>query len=138
MQQWIKEVARGKRGARDLTYEEARQAAEAIVTGNASPAQTAALLIAERIKTESPEELFAFTEALRNSSESLSLSRACKRGGHRFCRTLYRKTFFFSNHSRLPPSRRKRRSCVSPRQRCIAAQIWNERKRCPGQTRNPL
>lgn len=78
MQQWIKEVARGKRGARDLTYEEARQAAEAIVTGNASPAQTAALLIAERIKTESPEELFAFTEALRNSSESLSLSRAVK------------------------------------------------------------
>lgn len=78
MQQWIKEVARGKRGARDLTYEEAKQAAEAMVTGNASPAQTAAFLIAERIKTESPEELLAFTEALRNSSETLSLSKAVK------------------------------------------------------------
>lgn len=78
MQQWIKEVARGKRGARDLAYEEAKQAAEAIVTGNASPAQTAAFLIAERIKTESPEELLAFTEALRNSSETLSLSKAVK------------------------------------------------------------
>ncbi|MCY8006853.1 anthranilate phosphoribosyltransferase [Bacillus haynesii] len=78
MQQWIKEVARGKRGARDLAYEEAKQAAEAIITGNASPAQTAAFLIAERIKTESPEELLAFTEALRNSSETLSLSKAVK------------------------------------------------------------
>ncbi|MDI3410933.1 hypothetical protein QKW52_14240 [Bacillus sonorensis] len=78
MQQWIKEVARGKRGARDLIYEEARQAAEAIVAGQASAAQIAAFLIAERIKTESPEELLAFTEALRHYAEKLNLSKGIR------------------------------------------------------------
>ncbi|MFO6498531.1 anthranilate phosphoribosyltransferase [Bacillus sp. z60-11] len=74
MQQWIKETARGKRGARDLTYEEAKEAAEAIMTGKATPAQTAAFLIAERMKTESAEELLAFIEALRNHSKQLPIS----------------------------------------------------------------
>ncbi len=35
----LKEVGRGKRGARDLTYEEALQAAESILTGTATPVQ---------------------------------------------------------------------------------------------------
>lgn len=30
MQQWIKEVARGKRGAKDLSYEQAKLAAETL------------------------------------------------------------------------------------------------------------
>jgi anthranilate phosphoribosyltransferase len=62
----LKEVGRGKRGARDLTYEEARQAAELIVNGEATPAQIGAFLVAERIKMESPEELRAFIDVLRN------------------------------------------------------------------------
>ena len=33
MKSLLKEVGRGKRGARDLTYEEAAQAAELILTG---------------------------------------------------------------------------------------------------------
>jgi anthranilate phosphoribosyltransferase len=61
----LKEVGRGKRGARDLTYEEALQAAECILTGSATPAQTGAFLVAERIKMESSEELKAFIDALR-------------------------------------------------------------------------
>jgi len=61
----LKEVARGKRGARDLTYEEALEAAEAILTLEATPAQIGAFFIAERIKLESVEELEAFVQACR-------------------------------------------------------------------------
>ncbi|WP_372813073.1 anthranilate phosphoribosyltransferase [Paenibacillus sp.] len=61
----LKEVGRGKRGARDLTYDEAAQGAEAILTGEATPAQIGAFLVAERIKMESPVELRAFIDALR-------------------------------------------------------------------------
>lgn len=61
----IKEVGRGKRGARDLTYEEALRGAELIIGGAATPAQIGAFLVAERIKMESPEELRAFIDALR-------------------------------------------------------------------------
>lgn len=62
---FLKEVGRGKRGARDLSYEEASQAAELILTGAATQAQMGAFLVAERIKMESPEELKAFIDALR-------------------------------------------------------------------------
>lgn len=48
----LKEVGRGKRGARDLTYEEALQAAESILGLQATPAQIGAFFIAERIKME--------------------------------------------------------------------------------------
>lgn len=40
----LKEVGRGKRGARDLTYDEARVAAEAILDLKATPAQIGAFL----------------------------------------------------------------------------------------------
>ena len=61
----LKEVARGKRGARDLTYAESTQAAESILGLTASPAQIGAFLIAERIKLESVEELEAFVDVCR-------------------------------------------------------------------------
>jgi Anthranilate phosphoribosyltransferase len=61
----LKEVGRGKRGARDLTYEEALQAAEAILGRDATDAQIGAFLIAERIKMESVEELEAFVAVCR-------------------------------------------------------------------------
>ncbi|MBB6734847.1 anthranilate phosphoribosyltransferase [Cohnella zeiphila] len=61
----LKEVARGKRGARDLVYEEAAEAAEAILTQRATPAQIGAFLIAERVKLESVEELEAFVRVGR-------------------------------------------------------------------------
>ncbi|MDF2671118.1 MAG: anthranilate phosphoribosyltransferase [Paenibacillus sp.] len=61
----IKEVGRGKRGARDLSYEEASHAAESILNGTATPVQIGAFLVAERIKMESPDELLAFIDSLR-------------------------------------------------------------------------
>lgn len=72
----LKEVARGKRGARDLTYEEALEAAEAILTQQATPAQIGAFFIAERIKLESVEELEAFVHVCRRYAD-----RSAPRGG---------------------------------------------------------
>lgn len=61
----LKEVARGKRGAKDLSYGEAEYAAEAILRQTASPVQIGAFLIAERMKLESLEELEAFVAVCR-------------------------------------------------------------------------
>ncbi|WJH32407.1 anthranilate phosphoribosyltransferase [Paenibacillus sp. CC-CFT747] len=68
MMDLIKEVGRGRKGARDLTPEEARRAAELILSREASAVQIGAFLMAERIKTESAEELTAFVEACRARS----------------------------------------------------------------------
>lgn len=65
----LKEVGRGKRGARDLTYEEALQAAESILGLQATPAQIGAFFIAERIKMESVEELEAFVQVCREYAD---------------------------------------------------------------------
>lgn len=64
----LKEVGRGKRGARDLSYEEARKGAEWILAGAATPAQIGAFLIAERIKMQSADEIYGFVEACRTRS----------------------------------------------------------------------
>lgn len=61
----LKEVGRGKRGARDLGYDEALLAANAILDLKATPAQIGAFFIAERIKMESVEELEAFVTICR-------------------------------------------------------------------------
>ncbi|MFP4975780.1 anthranilate phosphoribosyltransferase [Paenibacillus sp. CN-4] len=65
---YLKEVARGKRGARDLDYEDALRAASAILDGTSTPAQTGAFLAAQRIKLESIDELEAFVHAIRHRS----------------------------------------------------------------------
>lgn len=67
MLELLKEVGRGKRGAKDLTYEQARQAAEMIRTHKATPAQIGAFFMAERIKTESLDEILAFTDSYRQA-----------------------------------------------------------------------
>lgn len=64
----LKEVGRGKKGARDLSYEEALRAADAIVNGKATPAQAGAFLVAERIKMESADEILAFVNTLRTAA----------------------------------------------------------------------
>lgn len=61
----LKEVGRGKRGARDLSYTEAMAAAEWIIERKATPAQIGAFFVAERMKMESVEELEAFVKVLR-------------------------------------------------------------------------
>jgi anthranilate phosphoribosyltransferase len=61
----LKEVGRGKRGARDLSSDEALLAANAILELKATPAQIGAFFIAERIKMESVEEIEAFVTVCR-------------------------------------------------------------------------
>ncbi|WP_240415704.1 anthranilate phosphoribosyltransferase [Paenibacillus periandrae] len=65
---YLKEVGRGKRGARDLTYEESLEAAEQIMNLRATPAQIGAFFMAERIKMESVEELEAFVKVCREAA----------------------------------------------------------------------
>ncbi|MDR6226738.1 anthranilate phosphoribosyltransferase [Desmospora profundinema] len=64
----IREVGRGKKGAKDLSYDQARDGAVQIASGQATPAQIGAFLIAERIKKETPEEILAFVDVLRERS----------------------------------------------------------------------
>ena len=71
MQQWLKEVARGKRGSKDLDYQQTTEVAQTIINGDATDAQIAAYLIALRLKTESPEELLAFVHAFGDNSEKI-------------------------------------------------------------------
>jgi anthranilate phosphoribosyltransferase len=71
MQQWLKEVARGKRGSKDLDYHQTKEVAQAIINGDATDAQIAGYLIALRLKSESPEELLAFVHAFGDHSEKL-------------------------------------------------------------------
>ncbi|QGH34316.1 anthranilate phosphoribosyltransferase [Gracilibacillus salitolerans] len=73
MQQWLKEVARGKKGSKDLDYHETSQLAEGIFSGEATTAQIAAYLVAERIKTETSEELLAFIHTLQRYTDRLNL-----------------------------------------------------------------
>ncbi|MFK7696597.1 anthranilate phosphoribosyltransferase [Paenibacillus sp. HJGM_3] len=61
----IQEAGRGKRGNKPLTYEEASRAADSILDGHATPAQTAAFLTAQSIKPESAPQQAAFIDALR-------------------------------------------------------------------------
>lgn len=68
----LKEVGRGKRGAKDLSYEQAAQAASMFRDGTATPAQMGAFLMAERIKMESPDEITAFIDVYRGTITPLS------------------------------------------------------------------
>ncbi|UOQ48064.1 anthranilate phosphoribosyltransferase [Gracilibacillus caseinilyticus] len=75
MQQWLKEVARGKKGSKDLPYEETVKIAETMLTNEATDAQIAAYLVAERIKMETPEELLAFIHTLQKHADRFHLSK---------------------------------------------------------------
>ena len=72
MRQFIKEVGRGKEGARDLSFEDALEAARLIADGSSSPAQTAAFLMAVRVKGEAPSEIAAFAQVLGERCERIS------------------------------------------------------------------
>ncbi len=72
MQRFLKIVGNGQRTARSLTLEEAQNAIELVLSGQASPAQVGAFMAALRIKEESSEELAAFTQALRRHSLRLT------------------------------------------------------------------
>lgn len=68
MKQWIKTVGTGRLGSRHLTYDEAVAAAHAIARGESTDAQTAAFLMAMRMKGEADEEMMGFIDVFRKYS----------------------------------------------------------------------
>jgi anthranilate phosphoribosyltransferase len=70
---YLKELARGKHGARDLTHEQARDLFAAVFAGRVSDTALGAVLVALRIKGESPAELAGMMEALQPHLVALRL-----------------------------------------------------------------
>lgn len=63
--QFVRILGKGKRGARSLTREEAREVMGMLLDDKVEDTQLGAFLMLLRHKEESPEELTGFTEALR-------------------------------------------------------------------------
>jgi len=62
---FVRILGKGKRGARNLTREEAREAMGMLLDEKVEDTQLGAFLMLLRHKEESPEELAGFTEAVR-------------------------------------------------------------------------
>lgn len=63
--EFVRILGKGKRGARNLTRAEAREAMGMLLDGKVEDTQLGAFLMLLRHKEESPEELAGFTEAVR-------------------------------------------------------------------------
>ena len=61
---YIKDIGRGKEGARDLTREQAADLMGQILDGQVSDLELGAFCIAMRIKSETPQEMAGFLDAL--------------------------------------------------------------------------
>lgn len=61
---YLKEIGRGKDGARALPREQARDLLEQVLTGQVSDLELGAFCLAMRVKGETPEELAGFLDAL--------------------------------------------------------------------------
>jgi len=62
---YLKELARGRHGARDLTREQARALFSAVFAGELADAALGALMVALRVKGESLDELLGMMDALQ-------------------------------------------------------------------------
>lgn len=71
--QFVRILGKGKRGARGLTREEAREAMGMLLDEKVEDTQLGAFLMLLRHKEESPDELAGFTEALRERLNAPSL-----------------------------------------------------------------
>lgn len=69
---WIRQIGRGKEGARSLSQEEARQMYAAMLAGQVSDLELGAILLAMRIKAESVEELCGFLQAAHAAIETIA------------------------------------------------------------------
>lgn len=69
---FIREIGRGKKGARDMSQSDARAVYEAMLERQVSDLELGALLIGMRIKGESVEEIAGFLEAAEASFEPLA------------------------------------------------------------------
>lgn len=65
--EFIKILGKGKKGARDLTQDEAYRAMHMILAGQVEPIQLGAFLMLVRIKEETQEELAGFVQAAREN-----------------------------------------------------------------------
>ncbi|OLS61823.1 glycosyl transferase family protein [Pseudomonas putida] len=72
--EFVRILGKGKRGARGLTREEARDAMGMLLDGKVEETQLGAFLMLLRHKEESPEELAGFTEALRARLEAPAIA----------------------------------------------------------------
>lgn len=75
MQYLVHKVGAGEKAAQDLTYEEGREAAQRLLSGEATPAQAGGFLVAMRVKGETNDEMRAFTEVCRDYNKPLMLQR---------------------------------------------------------------
>ncbi len=78
LQDLIHEIGRGKKGARDLSWEEATMAARLIFDGKATPLQVGGFWLAMRMKGETATELAAFTRCARETAVPLSMPRVVR------------------------------------------------------------
>lgn len=72
---FLAKVGTGEKGAKDLSYEEAREAMTAILDGAFHPVTLGAFLLAERWKPETAEELAGFADAVAERLERPALPR---------------------------------------------------------------
>jgi anthranilate phosphoribosyltransferase len=72
---FIREIGRGKKGARDLSRDDAQAIYAAMLNGQMSEIELGAFLIAMRIKGESVQELAGFLHAAEASFTPLSCTR---------------------------------------------------------------
>ncbi|NBA96803.1 glycosyl transferase family protein [Pseudomonas sp. R5(2019)] len=72
--QFVRILGKGKRGARSLTREEAREAMGLLLDDKVEDTQLGAFLMLLRHKEESPDELAGFTEALRERLHAPALA----------------------------------------------------------------
>ena len=70
---YLKEIARGRNGARDMTREQARTVFEAVFEGRVDELALGALLVALRVKNESVDELAGMMDALAGHVLPLAL-----------------------------------------------------------------
>jgi len=68
---FIKEIGRGKKGARSLTREDARRLYAAMLDGRVSDLELGGIMLAMRIKGESVEEIAGFLDAAHASFDKL-------------------------------------------------------------------
>jgi anthranilate phosphoribosyltransferase len=72
MRFYLRAIGQGPRNCRDLTVDEARDAMALILARQATDAQIGGFLLLQRFKGESPDELFGFTQAVRETAHLIS------------------------------------------------------------------
>jgi anthranilate phosphoribosyltransferase len=78
MQYLVHKVGAGEKASQDLSYDEAREAADLLLSGAATSAQAGGFLVALRVKGETLDEMRAFTEASRAQNRPVLSDRALR------------------------------------------------------------